>query len=186
MGGPADHLGDARQVVWGRSRRVFRMSVPVADVVEPQGVVLEDFLLFRSAMRPEREAASSIPRPRPGRRDDLPVVVLDPREKLTSGLALEEPSLPMRVECRKGLRSDADRDPSDLERQIRLAHGNFHSPLNKPPMSPGLPRADTQQEATAASASSNAAASASQERHAGAVSSSRKESIASLATRAWA
>jgi len=53
-------------------------------------------------------------------------------------------------------------------------------------MSPGLPRADTQQEATAASASSNAAASASQERHAGAVSSSRKESIASLATRAWA
>lgn len=102
--------------------------MPVTDVVEPQGVLLEDFLLLGSSMGPEREAAPTISRPGSRRRDDLPIVVPNPREKLPAGLALIEPSLPVRVEHRKRLGPDAYRNPLHLERQSRAAHENVHSP----------------------------------------------------------
>ena len=86
----------------------------------------EYFLLFRSAMRPEREAATSISRSRSGCCDDLPIVLPNLRKKLASRLPLIESSLSVRVERREHLGSDAHRYRPDFERQNRPTHGNDH------------------------------------------------------------
>jgi hypothetical protein len=79
---------------------------------------------------------------------------------------MKEPSLPMRIEHRERLRSDAGRDWPDGEREVGSFHQNVQSPLTKPPISPGCPCFATHLDATVASASRNAAASESHERHA--------------------
>src|SRR5438128_1894446 len=133
-------------------------------------MVLEDFRLLGRAVRPERETAAAVPRPRSRRRDDFPIVAPNSCEKLSAGFALVEPHLAVGVERRKCLCCDLDRDPTDIKHQVRLAHGNDQSPIDKPPISFGCPRAPAQPEVTDASASSKATVSATHECQAGAVS----------------
>jgi hypothetical protein len=110
MGRLPNDLGDACQVVGGGARIVFRMGVPVTDVVEPLSMVLEDLLLFGSAMWPEREAAPAISRARACRGHNIPIVGSHPSEKLATGFSVEEAILPMRFKDRKRIRIDSDRD----------------------------------------------------------------------------
>jgi len=85
--------------------------------------MLREYLrLFRSAMRPEWEAASAISQSRSGCCGDLPIVVPNSRKKLASGLPLIEPPLSVHVERRERLGSYAYRYRSDVERHNRPTH----------------------------------------------------------------
>src|SRR5258708_4796032 len=103
------------------------MGMPVADVVESQCMVLENFLLFGRTMWPERKTTAAVARPRSCRRNDFPFVSPNACEKLSAGFALVEPYLAVGIEGRKRLLCDLDRDPPGIERQMRLAHGNDQS-----------------------------------------------------------
>lgn len=102
--------------------------MPVADVIEPQFVMPEYLFLLGGPMWPEGEAPPAVARPRSGHDGNLPIIVTNPREKLSAGFALVEATLAVSIERRQRLRADADSDPLHLKFHDLLAHGNVQSP----------------------------------------------------------